>query len=323
MKKLLVVGGSIVAPEYFSVRLRNEKTHDLYNFVQLCAELGEFDSVKELSINGAGNAWTSGAVLNALDWVDADTTVIVQWQPIDRWDMFLHGAMSNDCLEFKEKSLLPGHLQGDEVFFNTFDFESNIAHTGYRAWITGPFFLGVKAKYGKEFFDYVTAAKNFLEHMALAQRLIKERGARQMHMLPWDPFTRFERQLMKYIRNTYVDPSRYVQVTPPPPTHNLLDANPFLQKWLNFIDWSCVTEHHMDFFVRNELPFWCARLDHGFHQLPLNNYILVKSMFFPQASGRLLTEVIDESKRHSKEQNIHFDTEHPSVLRVLQTLEQS
>jgi hypothetical protein len=46
---------------------------------------------------------------------------------------------------------------------------------------------------------------------------------------------------------------------------------------------------------------------YGLHQLPFNNYLLAKSQFFPESKVDFITDVINETQEHCKQNNIYYD----------------
>lgn len=310
MKKLLIFGGSIVTENYYNTRLNGSSEPDTFNFSYICGKLGNYDSVKTVALNAAGNQWTSAAIISALDSMDSSTDVIVQWAPADRWDMFISNR-KNDILEFPGTShhdLFPKHLSTDPVFNNTHDLEGNVVDSGYRAWITGSMYMGIKHTYATKYYDTPDSIKSSYESIALVQRLLKEKGVNQKHMLPWDIEQFRERPVMKYLRSNHTaDTKNYVVISFDHLRERISEKYPFLNKWKNLIDYNLCTENHVDFFANRNLPFWCGHMIYGLHQLPFNNYILAKSQFFPESKVDFITDVINETQEHCKQNNIYYD----------------
>lgn len=322
MKKLLIFGGSIVTENYYNTRLHGSDEVDPYNFSYICGRLGGYDSVKTVALNAAGNQWTSAAVINALDTMDSSTDVIVQWAPADRWDMFVSDR-ANEVLEFpgtRHHDLFPAHLSQDPVFNNTHDLEGKPTDTGYRAWITGSMYMGAKHSYAIKYYDTPDSIRSSYESIALVQRLLKERGIKQRHMLPWNIEQFRERPVMKYLRSAHTaDKVNYVPISFRHLREQMSKKYPFLEKWHKLIDMDLCTENHVDFFEDRQLPFWCGHMVYGLHQLPFNNYLLAKSQFFPESTVDFLDEVIKETKEHCLANGINYDFDCEAVQLAIQT----
>jgi hypothetical protein len=307
-KKILLVGGSIFNPSYFNSRIFNDdKTLDDFSFNDIVKQVSGVE-VSHLAINGAGNDWAVNAILSNSSLIDKDTLVVVQWAAIDRHELHLDNDIPNERISFPKKELLPSHVRYEQSFFNTYNLKGQKDDTGLRFYSTGPAWPGIKKEYFRLFFNKAYHLKKFYENVILVQNFLEKNCYKQIHILPFNIHHYLEVDILSpngyfsKINNT----NKYVWAEWPEKSFDLINEYPELENWRNEINWSLFTENYIDFFYKNQLPYWSGINEHNIHQVPINNYKFICS--------EIIKDTIDRTDFYLNATLVHckkFNVEYP------------
>lgn len=307
MKKILLIGGSFFNPSYLNTRVHgNENQLDDYSFQDIIANITGC-KVKSYAINGAGNDWPINALITNQSEIDKDTAVVIQWSPVDRIDLHFDNTKLNKDIRFPNKEELPPHVRNELSFYRTYGLNGNVKEDGLRFYSTGPAYPTVKKEYFNTYYNEPYHLKKCYEAVVFAQNFLKDKCYKQIHMFPWDFEKYREIDLLGYRGHfaTKHKENKYVWLDFPKPDFDLIEEYPELKLWRDAIDWGLFTDHYLNYFHDNNLPYWGGFNIHNIHQVPINNYKFISSQLFEDKLDRT-DEYIKATIEHCKKYNVEY-----------------
>ena len=322
MKKILVIGVSLVDPSFFNTRVLKIDKDDDYHFTNILSKVTGIENAKVIAVPGAGNDWITSVVIDNLKDIDADTLVVINWAMMDRYDFPM--AEEQDVIQDEIETCIPEEF--DYLRLNrTYNLKGELSRTGLRWWPCSHFMFGPKQRLQK-LLCYAGLVKNFFEKVVLVQKLLKEKGATQVHMMQHPPdFTEF-RILVKELQTVAMSmpklEPRYqvLKFGDSQRQYDLYERYPELTMWRELVDWSLFAKYQFDFFYNNNIPFAATDLYNNFHQPPINNYLYVKKVIAEPLglpSNDLLEEMKQATVEHCEKYNCLYDFDDVAIAKAL------
>lgn len=310
MKKILAIGSSILDPTFFNTRvLAQEDVKDDWYLIKILSKLTGIEDYEVYGVCGAGNSWIAGALIDKIDQIDSDTLVVIGWSLTDRFDMLLNSDL--DHLQDEIESCLDqefAHLRLNR----TVNLDGKIVKTGLRYWTSAQFMFGPKIKL-KGILNHTIFLKQFFEEVALVQRLLKEKGCKQMHIIPLDPSWYNQKSINKILTDFVMAGNfepKYRHLKFEKDFLETYNKTPELRKWYNLVDWSLFSEFMYDYYYRVNVPYVCTDKFSNFHQPPLNQYLYAKNVLLKELGlqGKdMLEEMKQANLEHCKKYKVIYE----------------